>query len=177
MTTSKILRNYYIATCAIGLLLTFPLAHFMNNLEVGVRGSAIMILCWNVLFVMLLPMVMDYSERRYAKARFLQLEEIAASNPELAKIINERCKTLHIGGCRFAVIDSAQTEIFSYGVWGRNPRLVVPNTLLEAGQEPEVIPSIERELTKFSRREPTIIFLAFAALQFGLLHLLAMFIH
>jgi Zn-dependent protease with chaperone function len=161
----------------MGVLLTIPLAHWMNTLEVGVRGSAIMILTWNILFVMLLPMVMDYSERKYFKARFVQLEEIAASNPELAKIINERCKTLHIGSCRFAVIDSPQTEIFSYGVWGRNPRLVVPNSLLADAQEPQVIPSIERELTRFSRREPTIIFLGFAVLQFGLLHLLAMVVH
>jgi hypothetical protein len=164
VTPSRILKIYYALAFIVGAALTIPLAHFVHINEVGARGGAIMTLSWNILFVMLLPIIMDISERIYFKARFVQLEELAAQNPELAAVINERCKTLHIAGCRFAVISSAETEVFSYGLWRNNPRLVVPELLLEK-EQPTGIPSVERELTKFSKTEPTLIFLAFAIVQ------------
>jgi hypothetical protein len=171
---SRILKIYYAVTLAVGIILTIPLAHWVQIQEVGVRGGIIMTLCWNVLFVMLLPMVMDWGERHYFKARFMQIEEIASSNPELAAVIKEQCQKLHIPGCRFAVVSSTNAELFSYGVWGRNPRLVVSESLLSPEEKSKIIPSIEAELNRFSRTEPTIVYVGFAflqlAVQFLLLH-------
>lgn len=176
MTPSRILKIYYTIAFTIGALLTVPLAYLVHTTEVGARGAAIMILSWNVLFVMLLPIIMDISERMYFKARFLQLEDLATENPELAKVINERCKTLHIAGCRFAVIESSDTKVFSYGLWRNNPRLVVPQLLLSTDRQ-SAIPSVERELMRFSKKEPTLIFFAFALVQVGLQHLIMLTIH
>ncbi len=165
VTPSRILKLYYAATFAVGILLTIPLAYWVDIQEVGVRGSIIMTLCWNVLFVMLLPMVMDWGERHYFKARFMQIEEVAGTNPELASVIDAQCKKLHIFGCRFAVVNSANTELFSYGVWGRNPRLVISQSFLSAAEKAKIIPSIEAELHRFRRTEPTLVFFCFAAVQ------------
>ncbi|HEY9680902.1 MAG TPA: hypothetical protein V6C86_04905 [Oculatellaceae cyanobacterium] len=176
MTPSRILKVYYAVTFAIGIIFTVPLAFLVQTTEVGARGAAIMTLSWNVLFVMLLPIIMDIGERMYYKARFVQLEEIAANNPELAAVIEDRCKSLHIAGCRFAVIDSVDTEVFSYGLWRNNPRLVVPELLL-TNEQTNVIPSIEKELLRFSRTEPTLIFLGFAVAQIALQHMLMFFLH
>jgi hypothetical protein len=176
VTPSRILKIYYTVTFTIGIILTVPLAFLVQTTEVGGRGAAIMTLSWNVLFVMLLPIIMDIGERMYYKARFVQLEEIATNNPELAAVIKERCETLHIAGCRFAVIDSVDTEVFSYGLWRNNPRLVVPQLLL-SNEQASVIPSIEKELVRFSKTEPTLIFMGFAVAQIALQHLLMLFIH
>ena len=176
MTPSRILKIYYAVTFAVGVLLTIPLSFLVQTAEVGGRGAAIMTLSWNILFVMLLPIIMDISERMYYKARFVQLEEVATNNPELAAMINERCKKLHIAGFRFAVIDSPDTEVFSYGLWRNNPRLVVPQLLLSTEQTTS-IPSIEKELVRFSKTEPTLIFFGFAVVQVALQHLLMMVIH
>lgn len=176
MTPSRILKTYYAVTFIVGALLTIPLAFLVHTTEVGSRGAAIMTLSWNILFVMLLPIIMDISERMYFKARFMQLEEIATNNPELAAVINEKCKTLHIAGCRFAVVDSPDTEVFSYGLWRNNPRLVVPELMLsKEGQS--AIPSVEKELMRFSKTEPTLIFFGFALAQVALQHLWMLAIH
>jgi hypothetical protein len=165
VTPSRILKIYYGVTFAVGLVLSLPMAHWVTTQEVGVRGGILMTVSWNILFVMLLPMIMDWAEHHYFKARFLQIEEIASKNPELAAVIKEQCTRLHIAGCRFAVVESGPNELFSYGVWGRNPRLVVSESQLSQAEQTKMIPSIEAELQKFRKTEPTKVFIAFAVVQ------------
>jgi hypothetical protein len=167
-----VLKIYYITTFVIGTLLTLPVAHWVQVQEVGARGAAIMALCWNVLFVMVLPLVMDWAERRYFKARFMALEEVAKTNPELASVISEQCKKLSIPGLRFAVVDTATSEeLFSYGLWRHNPRLVVPGTFLSSEPKTNVIPSVEAELSRFATQDHTFVFLIFTGIQILLLTL------
>ncbi len=133
--------------------------------EIGARGSAILTLCWNVLFVMLLPMVLDWAERRYFKARFVALEDIAKTNPELASMIGEHCKKLSLPGLRLAVVDTTSEELFSYGLWRTNPRLIIPDALLQQTDKAQAIPSIEAELSRFANQDHTLVFLIFTAIQ------------
>lgn len=147
------------------------MAHWVKEHEVGANGAAFMTLCWNCLFVMILPLVMDWAERRYFKARFVALEEIAETNPELASVIAEQCKKLSIPGLRFAVVDTASDETFSYGLWRTNPRLVVPGRVLD--DKNRIIPSVEAELSRFASQDHTIVFLLFTVLQVVLLFLWA----
>ncbi len=67
---SKVLRIYYLTTFVIGLGLTVPVAHCVRTDDVGARGAALLILSWNILFVMILPLILDWAESRYFKARF-----------------------------------------------------------------------------------------------------------
>lgn len=161
---SQVLNLYYLITFMIGATLTIFVARWVTVGEIGARGSAIVTLCWNVLFVMLLPLVLDWAERRYCKARFVELEEIAKSNPELALMISEHCKKLALPGLKLAVIDTASSELFSYGLWRSNPRLIIPNSLLNQ-ERTEVLPSIEAELAKVAHQDHTLVFLIFTALQ------------
>ncbi len=169
MTPSKVLNSYYIATFLLGAVFTVPVAQWVAEKEVGLRGALGLILCWNVLFIMLLPLVLDWLEKRYLKARFLQLEEIAESNPELAVALNQQCKKLSIPGLKLAVTDCNSKELFSYGLWGANARLMVPEDLLEADCKTEIMPSIEAELTRFTRRNHTVVYLIFAGFQAAIL--------
>jgi Zn-dependent protease with chaperone function len=146
------------------MAMTVPVAHWVQIHEVGARGGSIMTLCWNVLFIMILPLVMDWGERRYFKARFVALEEVAQTNPELANVISEQCRKLSIPGLRFAVIDTPSEELFSYGLWRTNPRLVVPGSYLSQPQ-PTVIPSVEAELSRFASQDHTVVFLLFTIIQ------------
>ena len=172
------LKIYYLVTFAIGTLMTIPVAHWVQIQEVGARGASIMALCWNVLFIMVLPLVMDWGERRYFKARFMALEEVAQTNPELANVISEQCKKLSIPGLRFAVVDTASDELFSYGLWRHNPRLVVPGNFLSAEPKTTLIPSVEAELSRFATQDHTFVFLFFTVVQISLLLALAyVFIH
>jgi Zn-dependent protease with chaperone function len=172
MRPSRILKVYYLATLIAGLLFTFPVAQMVQQHELGARGAAILTLCWNVLFIMVLPLVMDWAESRYFKARFMQLEEVAKDNPELAAVITEQCKKLSIPGFRFAVIDTNSEELFSYGLWRSNPRVVLPVSFLTADQKSRTIPSIEAELTRFASQDHTFVFLLFTVVQVMLQHLL-----
>ena len=180
MRPSRLLKIYYVVTFIIGLALTILVAYVVKTSDdLGARGAPIMTLCWNCLFIMLLPLVLDWGERRYFKARFLELEEVAKTNPELAAFITEQCKKLSIPGFRFAVVDT-KTEPFSYGLWRHNPRLVVPDTLLV--KEPEsaedlkkVIPSIEAELTRFATQDHTFLFICYAIVQVILQQLIIAF--
>lgn len=165
MTPSRILRAYYLATFLLGVALTLLVTHFVAVKELGTRGAGGLILCWNVLFIMLLPLILDWAERRYLKARFMALEEVAKSNPELAEVLRSQCQKFSIPGLKLAVIDTKSDELFSYGLWGSNPRLMVPGYLLNKGNETKVIPSIEAELARITRRDHTVIFLMFAAVQ------------
>jgi len=169
MRPSQVLKFYYVITFTLGTLLTVPLANLVHTGDVGPRGAALMALCWNALFVMILPLVMDWGERRYFKARFIALEEVAQTNPELANVISEQCKKLSIPGLRFAVVDSASTEMFSYGLWRHNPRLVVNDTFLSSDTKTMVIPSVEAELSRFATQDHTFVFLLFTIMQVMLL--------
>ena len=177
MRPSRILKIYYVATLIIGVLCTFPLARCVQVHELGGRGAALMTLCWNVLFVMILPLVMDWAESHYFKARFMQLEEVAKDNPELAAVISEQCQKLSIPGFRFAVIDAPTAELFTYGLWRSNPRLVLTSTLLSKEQQARTIPSIEAELHKFAHQDHTFVFLVFTGFQIMLQQLLIIYMH
>jgi Zn-dependent protease with chaperone function len=172
MRPSRILKVYYGATLVAGLLFTFPVAQMVQQHELGARGAAILTLCWNVLFIMVLPLVMDWAESRYFKARFMQLEEVAKDNPELAAVITQQCEKLSIPGFRFAVIDTNSDELFSYGLWRSNPRVVLPTSFLTNEQKSRTIPSIEAELTRFASQDHTFVFLVFTVVQVMLQHLL-----
>src|SRR5262249_32840237 len=170
MKPSQILKAYYTVTFLIGLALSVPIAHWVQTDELGAKGAAVMTLCWNCLFVMLLPLVLDWGERRYFKARFVELGEVAKTNSELADFITDQCKKMSIPGLRFAVVDTTYDELFSYGLWRSNPRLVVPGALISGeatSQEAraKVIPSIEAELTRFASQDHTFWFLAFTIVQ------------
>jgi len=177
MTPAKILKAYYLITLLAGLAFTVPTSRLIDTNDVGARGAFLLILCWNVLFVMLLPLVLDWAERRYLKARFLKLEEVAKENPELAAVISAQCEKLSIAGLKLAVIPAGapdQDVLFSYGLWKSNPRLVVPDTLLKNEDSGKAIPSVEAELARFSRRDHNVIYLIFAGLQATALALLCM---
>ena len=114
---------------------------------------------------MLLPLVLDFLERRFMKARFIAIEEIQKTNPELATILTKQCEERSIPGLKLAVIDSNTKELFSYGLWGSNARLMLPGNLLEAENLAEVLPSVEAELNRFARRNHTVVYLIFAGFQ------------
>lgn len=166
MSPSRILNLYYLSALAIGLVLTVPVAHWVKLDELGARGAFGLILCWNVLFLMILPLVLDWLERRYLKARFLALSEVAEKNPQLAEVISKQCDALHISSLKLAVVDTPSDELLSYGLWRANPRLIVPSNLLTEENREKAIPSVEAELARFTRRDDnTVIFLMFAAIQ------------
>lgn len=175
MKPSRVLLIYNAIAFTIGVLLTIPVAILVAQQELGYRGAAGMTLCWNVLFVMILPLVLDWSERKHCKVRFLELEEVAKTNPELANAISEQCQKLAIPKLRLAILDSPSDETFSYGLWGHNPRLILPEAFLSAREETVIIPSIEAELTRFTNQDQTMMFLLFTVLQVVLQHTLIAF--
>ncbi|MBN8661230.1 MAG: hypothetical protein LCH63_00085 [Candidatus Melainabacteria bacterium] len=164
MKPSRALKLYYSITFVLGLLLTVPLAHWVRTDDVGMRGAAIMILSLNVLFIMIMPLVIDWAESRYFKARFLALEEVAKDNPELANMLESQCQKLALPGLKLAVVDDG-SEVFSYGLWRNNPRLIMSATHLQKTAEKDIAPSVEAELTRFANQDHTLMFLLFAAFQ------------
>ena len=163
---SKVLRIYYLTTFIIGLGLTVPVAHCVRTDDVGARGAALLILSWNVLFVMILPLILDWAESRYFKARFLALEEVAKDNPELAAMLKAQCDKLSLPNLKLAVVDNSDGELFSYGLWRNNPRLIVSTEVLtKHSMQRDIAPSIEAELTRFASQDHTLIFLMFAGFQ------------
>jgi hypothetical protein len=165
VTPSRVLKLYYALTFMVGLLLTVPVSHFIKTDDVGVRGAAILILSWNVLFVMILPLIMDWAERHYFKARFLALEEVAKDNPELAALLSSQCEKLSLPGLKLAVVEDADGAVCSYGLWRNNPRLIVSNTLLQESAGKTIAPSIEAELSRFASQDHTLVFFIFAGIQ------------
>lgn len=142
--------------------------------ELELNASVVLILCLNVLLIMILPLVLDFSERRYFKARFLKLEELAQTNPQLKSVIEEQCQKLSLPGLRVAAVETNATEMLIYGLWHQNPRLVLPASWLQpSSAQNNVLPSIEIELNRFAKREVSFLFLGFflvqAALQIALL--------
>jgi Zn-dependent protease with chaperone function len=168
----RILKIYYVLSLAAGIVMTFFLAHWVDTKEIGARGAAVMTVCLNVFLIMLLPLVLDWAERKYFQARFLLLEEVAETNPELALILDQQCKKLEIPNLKLAVVHSPVKELFSYGLWRNNPRLVVSDSLLAMEQVNKMIPSIEAELLKFASQDRPFIFLAFGIVEEILLVLL-----
>jgi len=146
--------------------MTLPVSHWVKLNELGTRGAFGLILCWNVLCVMILPLVVDWAERRYLKARFVALQEIAADNPELAEVITKQCERLSISSLKFAVVDTPSEDVMSYGLWRSNPRLIVPAQFLKSENQAKAIPSVEAELARFIKRDDnTVIYLIFAGFQ------------
>ncbi len=166
MPPSRILKIYYVSTFLLGLMMSVPVSQWVKANELGTRGAFGLILCWNVLCLMLLPLILDWLERRYLKARFVTITEIAGANPRLAEVISKQCEQLHINSLKFAVVDTPSDEVISYGLWRSNPRLLVPGALLKPENQEIAIPSVEAELARFIKRDDnTVIFLIFAGFQ------------
>jgi hypothetical protein len=119
--------------------------------------------------------LLDWSEQKYLKARFLELEDIAKENPELKAYLDNQCAKLHVESIKLAVVDSTVDEPFSYGLWRYNPRLIVPKSALSAAEVTKAIPSIEVELSKFARQGVTLTYFTFTIVQTILLYALQQF--
>lgn len=166
------LTVYYAATFILGVVFSLGVSVLMLQHEVGFRGGALMTLCWNVLFVLILPLVLDWGEHKHCNARFVQLEEVAASNPELAAILSEQCKKLSMEKLRLAVVESPSEDVFGYGLWGSNPRLVVSGSFLNSREKALILPSVEAELARVKSQDHAMLFFIFTIVQVLLQHLL-----
>lgn len=160
MKPSRILRIYLWSSCFVGLFLTVLTSYFFKVGEIGPNAALILPVCWNVLFMLVLPLVLDWSEQKYLKARFLQIEEVAQNNPELKAYLDQQCQKLAVSNIRLAVVDSNE-ETFSYGLLRYNPRVIVSSTVMNTDEKSRVIPSIENELNRFARQEVSLYFLMF----------------
>ncbi len=156
---------YYAVTGLLGLALTALMCVLVFRDEIGPGGATVMALTWNVFFAMILPLVLDWAERSYFHARFLKLEEVSASNPELAAALSEQCEKLSIEKLRLAVVDSPADEVFGYALWGSNPRLIMSGSILKAQEKAQIVPSIEAELTRLRSQDHTMVFLLFTVFQ------------
>lgn len=165
MKPSKILRVYLSTSGMIGLLLTALTVYSLKSGEIGPGAALILPVCWNVLLMLVLPLVLDWSEQKYLKARFLQLEDVAKDNPELKACLEQQCQKLAVSNIRLAVVDSQVDETFSYGLLRYNPRIIVPSSLLNLEDKTKAIPSIENELSRFARQEISLYFIAFIVVQ------------
>lgn len=172
MNPSQVMRVYMWASFAIGLGLAVVFAFMVKQQEIEPVAGILLVICWNVLMMLILPLVLDWSERKYCKARFLELEEIAQNNPELQAFLEQQCRRLEVPNIKLAVVDSSSEGPFSYGLWRYNPRLIVPSTVLSAEEKGKVIPSIELELSRFARQEVTLKFLICGALQIAVQQLI-----
>lgn len=185
MIASKVLRNYYIATFLLGIVMLLPMAVGLKTNDVGMKGAYAVILCFNVLCFLLLPLIMDWTERVYFKARFLALEEVAEKSPQLAKAVSEQCEQLSLNSVKFAVVEVAagdsehefaqDKQLSSYGLWRTNPRVVLTNRLLDPSNL-NAAPSVLAELNRFSKNNSIPVFIAFAAIQSILLYLVKTFV-
>jgi len=165
LSPSRVLKFYYIATFLAGCILEGFLVHWICTKEIGFRAGAIITLSLNVLFTLLLPLVLDWAESHYFKARFLGLEEIAKTNPDLAASLEDQCKRLDIPKLRLAIVESKSDELFSYGLWRINPRLVLSQSLLAKENQIRMLPSVEAELARFASQDRTLVFLMFTVVQ------------
>lgn len=186
MIASKVLRNYYIATFLMGLVMLAPMAYGLKTNDVGMKGAYAVILCFNVLCFLLLPLIMDWTERVYFKARFLALEEVAEKSPQLAKAVSEQCEQLSLNSVKFAVVEVAhgdnanelenhEKQLSSYGLWRSNPRVVLSQKLLDPANT-SAAPSVLAELNRFSKNNTIPVFMAFALVQSILLYLVKTFV-
>lgn len=165
MKPNKILRIYLGASFVVGLLFSVAVAFLTKSGEIETHSGAVLPLCWNVLFMLILPLVLDWSEQKYLKARFLELEEVARDNPELKAYLDQQCAKLQVETIRLAVVDAPVDQPFSYGLWKYNPRLIVPKSALSTDETARAIPSIELELSRFARQSVTLTFFTFTVVQ------------
>lgn len=176
MKPSRIMRLYLTASCLVGVLLTAATSILLKNSIIEMNAALILPLCWNVLFMLILPLVLDWSEQKYLKARFLQLEELAQDNPELKNYLDQQCEKLALAKIKIAVVDSPAHETFSYGLLRYNPRLIVSSSMLSDAEKAKAIPSIESELNRFAKQEVSLYFIAFTVLQVVVQQLLFRFV-
>lgn len=165
MKPSKILKTYLSLSCLLGILLTLLTSFLLRLGYIEFTAAFVLPACWNVLFLLVLPLVLDWSEQKYLKARFMQIEELAQENPELKTYLDMQCQKLSVSQIRLAVVESNGEETVSYGLFGSNPRLIVPKSLLSLEEKSKIIPSIESELNKFARHELSFYFLGFTIAQ------------
>jgi hypothetical protein len=168
MTPPKILRAYLWSSCLLGFLLTGLTVFLLNRGEIGFSAAFLLPVSWNVLFMLILPLVLDWSEQKYLHARFLQLEEVARNNPELKNCLDRQCQKLSVSSIRLAVVDTNGEETFSYGLMRYNPRVIVPASMMTSDEKSRAIPSIENELNRFARQETSLYFLSFLFSQIAL---------
>jgi hypothetical protein len=160
---SWMLKFYCSISLVSGILFSLIAALLVNRNEIDMSSSIILILSWNVLLLMILPLVLDWTERKYCKARFIALEEIAKENPELKKYLDEQCEKLSLSQLRLAVIETNSHHCFTYGLWRQNPRLFIPAKIIQESNK--VVPSIEVELSRFARQDLTLLFFMFFAIE------------
>jgi hypothetical protein len=165
MKPSGALKVYCACVFVLGLVLSLPLAAWTGTAVLEPAAALAVTLCWNFVFLLLLPVILDWSESAYFRARFLELEECARQNPHLAEVLSEQCRKLKLAGLRLAALDVRCSEPFSYGLFDQNPRLFVPASWLEPENQMRACPSIEVELSRFARRDMTAIFVGFALVQ------------
>lgn len=159
------MRLYLTASCVVGIILTTALSLALKHSVIELNAALILPLCWNVLLMLILPLVLDWSEQKYLKARFMQLEELAENNPELKTYLEAQCQKMALDKIKVAVVDSPVPETFSYGLLRYNPRLIVSSSVLNDEEKAKAIPSIELELNRFAKQEISLYFLAFTVLQ------------
>jgi Zn-dependent protease with chaperone function len=176
MKPSRIMRLYLTTTCLVGILLTAATSVLLKTSIIEMNAALILPLCWNVLFMLILPLVLDWSEQKYLKARFLQLEELAQDNPELKNYLEQQCEKLALAKIKVAVIDSPVEETFSYGLLRYNPRLIVSSSMLSDTEKAKAIPSIESELNRFAKQEVSLYFIGFTVLQIVVQQLIFRFV-
>lgn len=156
------------SSCVLGFLFTALTVLTLKRGDIGPNAALILPVCWNVLFMLILPLVLDWSEQKYLKARFLQIEEVAKDNPELKACLDQQCEKLSVSSIRLAVVDSSGEETFSYGFMRYNPRVIVSKEILSMEEKSKIIPSIENELNRFARQEVSLYFLAFLFAQLAI---------
>lgn len=176
MKPAKALRIFLVASCLLGLAFTVFTAQLLKAGEIELNAALLLPVCWNVFFMLILPQVLDWSEKKYFKARFLQLEELANDNPELKAYIEAQCKKLAVSGIRLAVLDSSSVELFSYGLWRYNPRLIVPSSIFVKTETERMMPSIELELSRFAKQGLSSSFIVFTLIQILVQQLIVRFI-
>jgi hypothetical protein len=173
----SVLRTYCVAAFVLGAAASLALAMLIHRHELTQNAAGVLTLCLNVILVMILPLVLDWSERKYFKARFVQLEELAQTNPQLKMMLEEQCQKLSLPGLRLAAVDMPAEHTLSYGLFRQNPRLVVPASWLQSSNsETNILPSIEVELNRFVKRDVSFVFLAFVAVQVALQYALVNFV-
>ncbi len=165
MQPSRSLNIYLLATFLTGVALSTATVAWVGDGEITAGGAAVLTLTWNVFFLMVLPLVLDWSQRKYFKARALDMKQLSSEHPEIAQAISQECERHSLPGLKMAVVDSVNDEIFSYGLPGVRPRIIISNGMLESAQERMIIPSIEEEIERSARHDQTTIFLLFAAIQ------------
>lgn len=169
MRPAQVLKFYLLGTFLCGLVLCLPVFALIAHGDIEREAGVLLIFCWNVLCLLVMPLILDWSEQKYCKARFLAMEELAKENPELKAFLDLQCEKLALETLRFAITDIGPGDILSYGLLKHNPRLIVPASFIADIDKTKTIPSIELELNRFAKQEISLYFLGFAVCQAVLL--------